>query len=186
MLADKWWFWLLVGVLLGAAALASGRYRALVARARARALDRRLVEPEVGRHVDTRPGGFWSDVSWLSILLGAWVAASPWIWGYEDVHGAVATDAFTGGAVVALTIAGIVFPALNALTIVAGLWLVLAPWVVGYGDEGGPVGLSDTLAGATIATLGIAALASAAKRIVPGETMPIGRVQRPIERQPPE
>jgi hypothetical protein len=183
VLADKWWFWVLVALLLGTAALGSGRYRALVARARARALERRLVEPGAGRRIDTRPGGFWSEVSWLSILLGAWVAASPWIWGYDDVHGAVAADVVTGAAVVALTVAGIVFPPLNALTITAGLWLVLAPWIVGYGDEGGPVGLSDTLAGVLIAALGVAALAAASKRIVPGEPMPIGRIRTPTENE---
>jgi hypothetical protein len=58
------------------------------------------------------------------------------------------------------------------------MWLVLAPWIVGYGDEGGPVGLSDTFAGVIIAALALAALAAAAKRIVPGEPMPVGRVRR--------
>lgn len=181
MLADKWWFWVLACVTAAAAALGSSRYRALAARARGLALERRLVEPDAGRRIDTRAGGFWSDLSWLSILLGAWVAASPWIWGYDGVDGAVAADLVTGAAVVVLTLAGIVFPSLNALTVVAGLWLVLAPWLVGYGDEGGPVGLSDAVAGVVIAALGLAALAAAAKRIVPGAPMPIGRVNRPRE-----
>jgi SPW repeat len=179
--ADKPWFWVIVAAVVAAAALASGRYRVLAARIRGRALERRLVEPGTGRQIDTRPGGFWSDLSWLSVLLGGWVAASPWIWGYDDVHGAVAADVVTGSAVVALTLAGILFPPLNALTIPAGLWLVLAPWIVGYGDEGGPVGLSDTLAGVTLSALGLAALAAATKRIVPGAQMPIGRVRRPID-----
>src|SRR4029453_16905690 len=129
------------------------------------------------RHIDTRAGGFWSDLSWISLLLGAWVAASPWIWGYDDVDGAVATDVATGGAVIVLTLAGIVLPPLNALTVLAGTWLVLAPWIVGYGDENGPVGLSDVAAGVAIAALGIAALASAARRVAPGARMPIGRIR---------
>jgi SPW repeat len=178
VLADKWWFWLLCGALGVAAALGSARYRALAAHARALAMRRSLVEAGSGRRIDTRPGRFWSDLSWLSLLLGAWVVASPWIWGYDEVHGAVVADVVSGGAVVLLTLAGIVFPALNALTILAGLWLVLAPWIVGYGDEGGPVGLSDTLAGVAIAALGVAALASSTRRIVSGAPMPIGRVRR--------
>jgi hypothetical protein len=178
VLADDWWFWALMCMIAVAAALGSARYRALAARARELAQERRLVEPGPGRRVDTRPGGFWSDLSWLSLLLGAWVAVSPWIWGYHDVDGAIATDVVTGAAVVALTLAGVVLPPFNALTIMAGLWLVLAPWIGGYGDEGGPVGLSDVIAGIVIAALGIAALASASKRLAPGAPMPVGRIRR--------
>lgn len=182
MLADKWWCWAITGAVVGAAALGSARYRAFVARVRGKAVERRLVEPGAGRRIDTRPGGFWSELSWLSLLIGAWVVVSPWIWGYDDVDGAVTTDVVTGGVVIALTLAGIAFPPLNALTVVAGLWLVVAPWMVGYGDEGGPVGLSDTLAGVVIAALGLAALTAASKRIVTGAEMPIGRVRRPVDR----
>ncbi len=178
MLADEWWFWALIGALLAAALLRSGSYRALAARIRAVALERRLVEPGAGGRIDTRAGGFGSDLSWLSLLLGAWVAASPWIWGYDDVAGAVAADLVAGGAVIVLTVLGIAFPPLNALTVMAGLWLVLSPWVVGYGDEGGPVGLSDTVAGVAIAALGLAAMTAAGNRITPGAEMPIGRIQR--------
>jgi hypothetical protein len=178
VLADEWWFWLLTGAVVGLSALASRRYRELAAAFRRVALQRRLVEPAPGQRVDTRAGGFLSDLSWVSILLGAWVAASPWIWGYEDVNGAVSADAVTGGAVIGLTIAGIVFPSLNALTVPAGLWLVLAPWLVGYGSENGAVGLSDVIAGVLIAALGLAALAAASRRIAPGAAMPIGRIRR--------
>jgi SPW repeat-containing protein len=178
VLAGKWWFWVLAGALVGVAAVGSAHYRALAARARRLALERRLVDAGPAHRIDTRPSGFWSDLTWMSLLLGAWVIASPWIWGYDDVPGAVTTDVVTGAAVVVLTIAGIAFPALNALMVLAGLWLVLAPWTVGYGDEGGPVGLSDAVAGAMIAALGVASLAAAAKRIAPGGTMPVGRVRR--------
>ena len=135
MLSDRWWFWALVAGAVALGALGSTRYRDWAAHLRARALARRLVEPGTGRRIDTRPGGFWSDTSWLLVLLGAWVAGSPWIWGYDSVHGAIAADAITGAAVIALSAAGIVLPPFNALTVLAGLWLVLAPWLVGYGDE---------------------------------------------------
>jgi SPW repeat-containing protein len=184
VLADAWWFWALTGALAGGALLCSGRYRRLAARARRQALERRLVEPGAGRRIDTRPGGFGSDLSLMSLLLGAWVAASPWIWGYDDVPGAVATDVATGAAVIVLTLAGIVLPSFNALTLVAGMWLVLAPWIVGYGDEGGPVGVSDGVAGVLITMLGVAALSAAAKRDAPGGSMPVGRVRRSGDNQP--
>ena len=141
VLADKWWFWALTGALVAAAVLWSGRYRALAARIRAVALERRLVEPGAGGRIDTRAGGFTSDLSWLSLLLGAWVAASPWIWGYDDVAGAVAADLVTGGAVIVLTLLGIVFPPLNALTVagrhVAGA-LAMGGRVRRRGRPGGP------------------------------------------------
>jgi SPW repeat len=183
VLADHWWFWALIGLVLGIAALGSGRYRVFAAAARRQALERRLVEAGPGIRVEARPGGFWSDVSWLSLLLGGWVAASPWVWGYDDVHGAVTADVVTGTLVIVLTLAGIVLPPLNALTVLAGLWLVLAPWMVGYGNHGGPVGLSDVIAGVMIAALGVAALAAASRRIAPGAQMPIGRVRRPAGRE---
>ena len=182
MLADESWFWLLTGVVVGLSALGSRRYRELAAAFRRIALQRRLVEPGPAHRVDTRAGGFLSDLSWVSILLGAWVAASPWIWGYEDVDGAVSADVVTGSAVIGLTIAGIALPSLNALTVPAGLWLVLAPWFVGYGSENGPVGLSDAIAGVLIAALGVAALTAASRRIAPGAPMPIGRVPRSPDR----
>ena len=181
MLSDKWWFWVVVACVLAVGALLSPRYRDLTARVRAQALARRLVEPGSGRRIDTRPGGFWSDTSWLLLLLGAWVAFSPWIWGYDHVHGAIATDVITGGATIVLTAVGIVFPSFNAPTVLAGTWLVIAPWVVGYGNDGGPVGLSDVFAGALIVALALATLAAAAKRVVPGESMPVGRVRRSAE-----
>ena len=184
MLSDKWWFWVGVACVLALGAIESSRYREFTARVRAAALARRVVEPGSGRRIDTGPGGFWSDRSWLLLLLGAWVALSPWIWGYDGVQGAIATDVITGGIVIALTAAGIVFPSFNALTVLAGTWLVLAPWIVGYGDEGGPVGLSDTIAGVLISALAIAELSAAARRVLPGEPMPVGRVQRGAGREP--
>jgi hypothetical protein len=177
LLSDDWWFWATIALILAGAALASRRYRALTAAARRLSVERGLVEPGPGRRLTVEVGGFGSDLSWLSLLLGAWVAAGPWIWGYDDVEGAVTTDVVTGGAVVVLTLAGIVLPSVSALNVLAGLWLVAAPWLVGYGSDGGPVGLSDTLAGLVVAALAIAALATASGRIVPGSG-PIGRIPR--------
>lgn len=182
MLAGEWWFWLLTGTIVGASGLAARRIRELNAHVRRLAIERRLVEAGSGRRVDTVERGFWSDLSWVSVLLGAWVVASPWIWGYDDLDGAIATDVVTGGAVILLTLAGIVLPSLNALTLPAGLWLVVAPWIVGYGSADGAVGLSDAVAGIAIAALGVAALSAASRRIVPGAPMPVGRVRGSVDR----
>jgi hypothetical protein len=175
-LADEWWYWLVVaGVLLGAAAL-NGRYRALAAELRASAVRRRLVELPPGRSIRSRPAGFWSDISWISFAAGAWVVLAPWTWGYDDVDGAIATDVVTGVIVIALTLAAIVFPALWALVLLAGAWLVIAPWVVGYGDANGPVGLSDTTAGIVVCIVAVICLAASQRALRPGDSRAIGRI----------
>jgi hypothetical protein len=178
VLADDWWFWALAAALTALSALGSSAYRRLAARARRVAVERGLVDPGQGRRLDPQPASFWGDLSWVNLLLGAWVVLSPWVWGYEHVHGAVATDVLTGGVVVALTLAGTVFPSLHAVNVLAGLWLVVAPWAVGYGNEGGPVGLSDVVAGCLISALAIASMASAARRVAPGPPSAIGRLRR--------
>jgi hypothetical protein len=179
MLSDDWWFWMLVALVLAGAVLGSARYRRLAAALRARSVERALVDPGPGRRLVAEAGGFWSDLTWVSILLGVWVVLSPWIWGYDDVSGSVATDVLTGCAVVAVAAIGTVLPSVLALNVLAGLWLVTAPWLVGYGSEGGPVGLSDTIAGVAIASFAIADLAAASRRIAPGESGPIGRARPP-------
>ncbi len=106
-----------------------------------------------GLTVDRGGEGRWSE-PWLpAFLVGVWVCASPWIWGYDDVDGAIAADVITGAAIAAVSLAGVIFPALLALNVLAGLWLMTAPWLVGFGTDSGPVGLSDTLAGVATCAL---------------------------------
>jgi hypothetical protein len=176
-LADEWWYWVAVAVaLIGAAAL-SGRYRTWAARLRASAVRRRLIELPPGQSMRSRPGGFRSDVSWIALAAGVWVALAPWTWGYEDADGAIATDAVTSVIVIALTVAAIIFPALWALVLIAGAWLVIAPWVVGYGDTHGAVGLSDTAAGMVICAVAVISLATSQRALRPGDARAIGRIE---------
>jgi hypothetical protein len=176
-LADEWWYWLVVaGVILGAVAF-SGRYRALAASARAGAVRRRLVELPAGRSIRSRPAGFWSDVSWIALAAGVWVVLAPWTWGYDDADGAIATDVVTGGIVIALTLAAIIFPGLWALVLFAGAWLLIAPWIVGYGDAHGAVGISDTAAGFVICVVAVICLAASQRAVRPGDARAIGRIR---------
>jgi hypothetical protein len=154
------------------------RYRALTARLRSAAVQRGLVKLPPGTSLKREPDGFWSDLSWLALLAGAWVLLSPWIWSYRDADGAIATDVVTGSAVILLTLMAIVFPALWALQLFAGLWLVIAPWLVGYGNTNGPVGLSDTIAGIVICVVAIACLAASQRALRPGQSGAIGRIRR--------
>jgi hypothetical protein len=176
-LAAEWWFWVLAGA-LGAVTLAlAPRHAEFVARVRRLAVRRGLVSLPPGRVLPASPQGALRDPSWLAYPIGVWVMASPWIWGYDDVDGAVLCDVVTGGAVLALALAAIVFPALWSLQILAGLWLMVAPWLVGFGDEGGPVGLSDSLAGALLCAVAIASLSAAERRLRSGPSA-IGRLRR--------
>jgi SPW repeat len=174
--AGHWWFWVLAAAALVAAGAFSGRYRMLAARLRGAAQKRGLIKLPAGRSLDQKPRGFWSELSWLAVAAGIWVVLGPWIWGYDDVGGAVATDALTGGAVIVLAIGGIVYPALWSLNLLAGLWLVTAPWLVGYGDANGPVGLSDSIAGVLVSVLAIASLSVAERALRPGGRV-VGRIR---------
>jgi hypothetical protein len=154
------------------------RYRALTSKLRSAAIQRGLVKLPSGTSLKRDAGGFWSDLSWLALVAGVWVVASPWIWGYQDVDGAIAIDAVTGSAVIVLALAAILFPALWALHLFAGLWLVIAPWLAGYGNANGPVGLSDTIAGIVICVVAVTCLAAAQRALRPGDPRAIGRIRR--------
>ena len=108
--------------------------------------------------------------------MGLWICASPWIWGYDDVDGAIATDVVTGGRDRDRVAAGVLFPALLALNVLAGLWLTTAPWLVGYGTEGGAVGLSDAIAGVVTCALALRGLSAATSRLRAAQPGPIGRI----------
>jgi SPW repeat len=111
------------------------------------------------------------------LFVGLWVCASPWIWGYDEVDGAIATDVVTGCAIAAVALAARAYPALGALNVLAGLWLVTAPWLVGYGTHDGPVGLSDMLAGILVCALSLRGLAVAARRADAPPPGPVGRLR---------
>jgi hypothetical protein len=177
LLSDHWWFWLLLATVVICAAISTPRYRAFVAVARRYALRRGLVQLPPGHTLEnTARRNLPGELSWLSILVGLWVVLGPWIWGYQDASGAIATDVVTGALVIAFTVGAIVFPALSALNVLAGLWLMLAPWLVGYGDTDGPVGLSDSLAGLVICAVAIGSLAAAERAVGPGQRA-IGRIR---------
>jgi hypothetical protein len=178
MLADQAWFWALVAALTVALAAGEPRWRRAASAMRAGAVRRRLVREAAGQTVETGPKGRWSE-PWLpGLLVGVWVCASPWIWGYEDTEGAVTADLVTGSAIALLSLAGIVFPALLALNLLAGLWLTIAPWLIGYGNDGGAVGLSDTLAGVVTCGLALRGMSVATRRLRAGPPGPVGRMPR--------
>ena len=178
VLAETVWFWILVAIVAVASVAGEPRWRRFGAGFRARALRRRLVDPGPGAGIDPAAGGPWSEVWLLGVLAGVWVCLSPWIWGYDDVDGAIATDVVTGAAIATVSLAAVVFPALLALNVLAGLWLTTAPWLVGYGSEDGPVGLSDTAAGIATCVLALRGLTQASRRLRAATPGPVGRIPR--------
>ena len=177
-LYEEWWFWALVAGVILAGIAVEPAYRRTVAGLRESALRRRIVEPGPGERVETRPGRRGSEPTLALLGIATWVALSPWIWGYDDVDGAVACDVVTGGAIGVVSAAGAVFPALLALDVLAGMWLVTAPWLVGFGTEGGPVGLSDVIAGIAVCVLALQGMTEAGRRLRAARPGPIGRVRR--------
>jgi hypothetical protein len=178
MAAEQWWFWAAVGALAVAIVATEPRWRSAAAAVRAAAVGRRLVTEGAGRTIERSAEGRWSE-PWLpAFAVGIWVCASPWIWGYDDVDGAVAADLVTGAAIAVVSLAGVIFPALLALNVLAGLWLMTAPWLVGFGTESGPVGLSDSLAGVATSALALRGMTAATRRLRSAEPGPVGRVPR--------
>jgi hypothetical protein len=175
-LAGRWWFWPLTAIAVACAGLLARSYPGLVLRVRRRALEKGLVRLGPGQRLASRPTR--GDLSWLALPAAVWIAAGPWIWGYDDAPGAVGADIATAAAVLTVALAAIVFPALLSLELVAGLWLVLAPWLVGYGDNGGPVGLSDVSAGLVVCAAALTGLAAAERQAPSARGGGVGRLPR--------
>ena len=86
----------------------------------------------------------------------AWVAISPWLWGFADSRPAVANHVFLvlGFGPLAVMIA-VLRPA-AVVTILGGIWLALSPWLLGYALDHA-AWLNELVAGGLLAVLGTAA-----------------------------
>lgn len=73
--------------------------------------------------------------SGINLVLGAWLIASPWIFGYSTM-GAAAWDSVVVGALIFLIalsrVVSLVGPAPARVNIVLGLWTIASPWIFGY------------------------------------------------------
>lgn len=86
----------------------------------------------------------------------AWVAVSPWIWGFAASRPAIANHVFLvlGFGPLAVMIA-VLRPA-AVVTILGGVWLALSPWILGYAFDHG-AWLNELVAGGLLAVLGTSA-----------------------------
>lgn len=74
----------------------------------------------------------WQDP--LNALLGAWLALSPWVLGFQDQMAPTVSGVVVGLALIAAALGAIFMPrAWEEWTEgVLGLWMVVSPWVLGF------------------------------------------------------
>jgi SPW repeat-containing protein len=74
----------------------------------------------------------WAWEDWVDMVLGAWLAISPWILGFTD-NGAATRNAVIIGIAIAV-LSGSTFLIYNAIEewidAVLGIWLIVSPWVL--------------------------------------------------------
>ncbi|MBO9680843.1 SPW repeat protein [Paenacidovorax monticola] len=74
----------------------------------------------------------WQDP--LNALLGAWLALSPWVLGYQDQMTPTANGVVIGLALIAAALGAIFMPRAweEWSEGVLGLWMIVSPWVLGF------------------------------------------------------
>ena len=94
-----------------------------------------------------------SLVDVVNLIFGAWLFASPWLYGFVD--GVAGWNAWIMGALIAL----VAIAALAAfaeweewINLVLGLWVLVAPWALGFAQNTGAMGNHVTV-GIVVAVL---------------------------------
>ena len=80
-------------------------------------------------------GSRWAWVPWLTVLLGIWEIAAPWIWGYAGLPSrATLNDVIVGGLVFAASLwaAGARYSWPSWWNVLFGIWLLAAPFLLHY------------------------------------------------------
>jgi hypothetical protein len=107
--------------------------------------------------------GTWRWQDYLDLLLGVWIAASPWVLGFADGYPAAAWNALvTGGAITVLAAIDLEFfsKVEEWVLIALGAWSIASPWVFGLtGDRMGTA--SMVVAGIAVIALTVWELAVA-------------------------
>jgi hypothetical protein len=96
----------------------------------------------------------------------AWVAISPWVWGFSDAHPAVANHVFLVLGFGPIAVMIVVLRPAAVVTIGGGVWLALSPWILGYaGDH--VAWLNELITGALLSLLAANAAGLAGPARVP-------------------
>jgi SPW repeat len=89
----------------------------------------------------------------LSLTLGGWLFASPWMFGYGEI-GVDAWNSVVVGALIFFTglspVASLMGSALPGVILVSGVWTVASPWIFGYTADG-PAMWNSILVGIALA-----------------------------------
>jgi len=76
--------------------------------------------------------------SGINVLLGAWLIASPWIYGYTGMPGAFWNSIVVGALIVIFAVGRFSTPMAGAswANVLLGLWTIASPWIYGYTGYG--------------------------------------------------
>jgi SPW repeat len=90
-------------------------------------MDRPVVQPR------------WQE--WITLILGAWVFVSPWIFGFTASQ-AVTLNYFIVGAVMFVCSGAAIVRNESAewVSLIAAVWLAVSPWILGYMTTQAPKG----------------------------------------------
>ncbi len=72
--------------------------------------------------------------SGINVLLGAWLIASPWIYGYTGLPGAFWNSIVVGALILIFAAGRFSTPMAGAswANVLLGLWTIASPWIFGY------------------------------------------------------
>jgi hypothetical protein len=79
---------------------------------------------------------FWQD--WITLALGVWLFASPWVLGYAG-QPAPAWNSWVLGVIVAIVaaVALIQFAEWEEwVNVILGAWVLVSPWIMGFAQNG--------------------------------------------------
>lgn len=80
----------------------------------------------------------WAWEDWVDMVVGAWLAISPWILGFADSGPATRNALIVGIAVAVLS--GSTFLIYHVIEewidVVLGIWLIISPWVLSASGNG--------------------------------------------------
>ena len=106
--------------------------------------------------------GTWRWQDYLDVLLGVWIAASPWVLGFADGYPLAAWNAvIIGGAIVVLAAIDLEFFSKfdESAMIALGAWSIASPWTLGFAGHQAAT-LSMVVAGVAVVALTVWELAT--------------------------
>lgn len=77
----------------------------------------------------------WQDP--LNALLGAWLALSPWVLGFQHQMAPTASGVIVGLALIAASLGAVFMPRAweEWSQAILGLWMIVSPWVLDFSSQ---------------------------------------------------